>query len=352
MADIDYDGFEAGQPRVMTAPGKGAGSPIFKVINWLGGVTSLAMIAGLGYWGYNLMMRDVTGVPVVRALEGPFREAPEDPGGTLALHQGLSVNEVTGTGTAGDLPRAILLAPDAMDLEDEDLPVASLAEIAPVEPAAPEAGIGSVAVEDLPEDALATDVAVAEALSLTPDPDPDPDPEAQARALADALTEGVAPLSSAPDVERAEVLETPSLPEVAPEALHGLISSPRPPVRPAGLGKGIEIASAAAGVEPDTVEALSANALEIPVDAIPAGTRLVQLGAFDSPAVARDQWDKISTRFEEYFEGKRRVVQEAESGGKTFFRLRAEGFADLSDARHFCTALLAGQTDCIPVVVK
>lgn len=90
----------------------------------------------------------------------------------------------------------------------------------------------------------------------------------------------------------------------------------------------------------------------MPLETIPAGTRLVQLGAFESADVARDQWEKIAVRFEEYFEGKRRVVQRAESGGKIFYRLRAEGFENLSDARNFCTALLAGQADCIPVVVK
>lgn len=208
----------------------------------------------------------------------------------------------------------------------------------------PEAGVAPVAVNDLPEDALATDVAVAEALASTSDP------EAQARALADALTAGVDPLSSARDEDMlADFDETPA---VSPDALAGLLSSPRPPVRPSDLGRGVQIASAGEGVDSSTVQALSASALEIPVSAIEPGTRLVQLGAFDSPEVARAQWDKIAGRFDEYFEGKRRVVQQAESGGKTFWRLRAEGFADLSDARRFCTALLAGQADCIPVVVK
>jgi hypothetical protein len=90
----------------------------------------------------------------------------------------------------------------------------------------------------------------------------------------------------------------------------------------------------------------------VDVESIPTGTRLVQLGAFESPEVARSQWQQISGKFEDYFEGKSRVVQRAESGGKTFYRLRAMGFTDLSDARRFCTALLSGQADCIPVVVK
>jgi hypothetical protein len=33
-----------------------------------------------------------------------------------------------------------------------------------------------------------------------------------------------------------------------------------------------------------------------------------------------------------------------------FYRLRAHGFADLSDARRFCAAFVAQNVDCIPVL--
>ena len=51
-------------------------------------------------------------------------------------------------------------------------------------------------------------------------------------------------------------------------------------------------------------------------------------------------------------EGKRRVIQEASRGGRTFYRLRAMGFEDLSDARRFCAVLLADNADCIPVTTR
>ena len=85
---------------------------------------------------------------------------------------------------------------------------------------------------------------------------------------------------------------------------------------------------------------------------IPAGTRLVQLGAFDTPEIARAQWGRIQDKFGDYLQGKDRVVQTAESGGRTFYRLRALGFSDLSDARRFCSALVAEGADCIPVVTR
>jgi hypothetical protein len=82
------------------------------------------------------------------------------------------------------------------------------------------------------------------------------------------------------------------------------------------------------------------------------GTRLVQLGAFDSPEIAQAEWDRLLTRFPDYFVGRARVIQTASSGGATFYRLRAHGFEDLSASRRFCAALVARNAPCIPVTVR
>jgi hypothetical protein len=60
----------------------------------------------------------------------------------------------------------------------------------------------------------------------------------------------------------------------------------------------------------------------------------------------------LNGRFGAYLEGKSRIVQEASSGGRTFYRLRAHGFIDIADARRFCSALVAENADCIPVVTR
>ena len=79
MADFTYDG-----PADVREP---AGRRVANVANWAGAAVSLALVVGVGIWGYKLLVRDVTGIPVVQAMEGPMRVAPEDPGGTLADHQ-------------------------------------------------------------------------------------------------------------------------------------------------------------------------------------------------------------------------------------------------------------------------
>jgi hypothetical protein len=77
---------------------------------------------------------------------------------------------------------------------------------------------------------------------------------------------------------------------------------------------------------------------------------LVQLGAYGSEDVAKAEWANAIANFGDYMVGKERVVQQAETGGRTFWRLRALGFADLSDARRFCAVLVSDGANCIPVV--
>ena len=82
---------------------------------------------------------------------------------------------------------------------------------------------------------------------------------------------------------------------------------------------------------------------------IPVGTRLVQFGACDTEDEARAEWARLEGLFGEVMAGKGIVLQPAESGGRTFYRLRAHGFEDEDDARRFCSAFAAQGTICIPV---
>jgi hypothetical protein len=249
----------------------------------------------------------------------------------------------------------VILAPEPLQLSDEDLPRPRLpqpvltpppAEFAEVPPLADENG----EVADVPEDALATDRAVAEALSPDADlPDLAEGTDADILALADEIAEGVPALSGAglPPEETLDAETEPEADIAAPVARNddqGIARSPRPPARPSRL---------ATAIAPTNVAPTSSDAApEVAAESLPAGTRLVQLGAFDSAETAREQWEKIGGTFSDYFRGKSRVVQRAQSGGKTFYRLRAMGFEDLADARRFCSALLAKSADCIPVVVR
>src|SRR5690606_33390739 len=101
-----------------------------RMVNLAGALGSVALVLSLGYWGWELAVRDVRGVPVVRALEGPMRTAPEEVGGRVIDHQGLSVNDVAARdgGTGSD---RVVLAPAPVDLTADDVAGLVLASAAP-----------------------------------------------------------------------------------------------------------------------------------------------------------------------------------------------------------------------------
>ncbi|WP_300514832.1 SPOR domain-containing protein [Aliiroseovarius sp.] len=321
-----------------------------------GAVLSVGLLAGVGVWGYELAMRDVTGVPVVRALEGPMRVQPADPGGTAAEHQGLAVNAVAAEGGAARPADTLTLAPQAAELTAEDSPANPNAAAAVAAAPMPGRGAGP---ENL---ASASDLAVLAALETD---GTEGATQALAGTLADSLSETTAAsreTTTAPSSTEAVAVAPEATSPAMPDAQNGRIAddvpgvrrSPRPIRRPAALAIAASVSvSARGGTSPSTAPVANAAAMdEIDPTSLPAGTRLVQLGAFDSPQVARSEWVRLAARFEDYMGGKTRVIEEAQSGGKTFYRLRAHGFADLSDARRFCSALLAEKAACIPVMTR
>ncbi len=329
--------------------GAGNGIPAGKFVNVAAAAVSIALIGGVGVWGYKLLMRDVTGIPVVRAMEGDMRVAPDNPGGEIAAHVGLSVNSVPGEGGAAEPEDRLVLAPSAVALEAEDLEVvpaevtAEAQEVQP-SPVIAEAVAEAVAANLTNEDPLGTEVA-AVAAPLVPAP---PMTAEDVLALADQIAAGAAPmtdLAEGEDVPIAVAVNGVTVdPDVIPDAVPGVRRSIRPTPRP--------LRAAAPTATPATTDAASPVRAEVTTAAIPVGTKLVQLGAFDSAEIAATEWVRLSGSFPDFFAGKEQVIQQAQSGGRTFFRLRAMGFADLSDARRFCAAMSAEGAACIPVVVR
>lgn len=327
----------------MTGPARGEESSgnIASAANWLGAAMSLALIVGVAVWGYRLIMRDVSGVPVVQAIDGPMRVAPDNPGGQIARHEGLAVNDVAGTGASTPPPDQLVLAPRPLDITDEDMPVAQVAEAAPQIETLNEQE--ALALASLRQDTETEAAALALSEIVNAD-----DP---IKALADQIAADATPLT---DIEPApntgvfdqapteEVASVAPAPAIIPASVPGVSRSLRPAQRPAGLLQ----ASLAAPV------AASSGVADLDPSEIPSGTRLVQFGAYDSPQIAREQWDRLQARFGDFLVGKSRVVEEATSGGRVFYRLRAQGFEDLSDSRRFCAAIVAEGADCIPVVSR
>lgn len=275
-----------------------AGMPrLTNMMNLAGAALSLALMLGVGFWGYKLIVRDVSGIPVVRALEGDMRVLPDNPGGGVAAHKGLSVNEVAALGEAGGPEDRLVLAPRTAGLAPEDLAAQPVAE-APA----------------TPEPAVITDDATALAAQL-------------------------AALSSEPALEPAPQSAASSV----PARVSGVATSVRPVVRPLNIPAP---AAPADAVAPATSEVAVTTAT------FPAGTNLVQLGAFPNPALAAEEWDRLQARFGQLMGERERVIQVSNQSSATWYRLRASGFADRAEARRLCAALQAEGAECIAVVVN
>lgn len=331
-----------------------------RLVSMAAAAVSVALVIGVGVWGYKLLMRDVTGIPVVRALSGEMRVAPENPGGEIASNIGLSVNAVPGEGGAAEPEDRLVLVPHSMALEAEDLEVALdltpdlvlPAEAEEVQPAIDEALAEAVAAtlteapeDEAPEEALA---AAEPAAPLTAD---------DILALADQIAAGAEPLAeldAGEDVPVTVAVNGVTVdPDVIPDAVPGVRRSLRPVARPAvALIPASAPVTTTASTSDSTTQAASPIDARVTTAAIPIGTKLVQLGAFDSAEIAATEWVRMTGLFPDFFDGKDQIIQEATSGGRTFYRLRASGFSDLNDARRFCAAMTAEGTACIPVVVR
>jgi hypothetical protein len=276
-----------------------------------GALLSVALILGSGAWIWQMMQRDVAGVPVVRALEGPLRVAPEIPGGRQAEHQGLAVTQLAGSQEAA-VPSDIVLAPPAPELQLDDVPAPFVD--APQFAGGPQEGQPILAalqqaidMPGFPADPLGINNPTARAVAASPRPAPrrgSPGPQLAA-----------APAIAAPGALALDDLAA----SVASSVALGLSGTQDIDIDPATIGP---------------------------------GTRLVQLGAYDDAASARQAWDQLRQRFSPLLDDRGRVIEAAHSGGSVFYRLRAHGFSDERDARRFCAALVDQQIDCIPVLIR
>ena len=203
------------------------------------------------------------------------------------------------------MAEAVCFVPAAQPLSDDDLPAAERLPMAKSAPATAQQG----------ETELSVDV----------------------NALADAIIAGEKPLSDIQPmpvrVEGANIEQALRMALAVDETPSGL-SPPRTTIRPK--------------LRPTATQA----AVRVPAaPAIAAGSALVQFGAYDSQAVAEQEWTRISAKLASFLGAQTRVIQKAESGGRTFYRLRAAGFSDIAEARRFCSAV-SEKAECYPVIAK
>ncbi|MFN3275309.1 MAG: SPOR domain-containing protein [Paracoccus sp. (in: a-proteobacteria)] len=344
-------GDDPGGPEGVLPEPDGLPARLVRLTHYMGAVASVGLMVGLMAWGWQLVSRDVSGVPVISAIEGEARTAPEEPGGRLTPHTGLAVNNVAG-GEAPAPTQQVAIAPSAVDLAPGDLPMGQLGAIAR-EPANPtETPLTFTGEPIVPlSDSEARAQAEAQAAA------------AAERALADqAVSEAAiidAPAAEGPITEVVtDETGAPAQATAITEALAQaqadtglLVTSARPAPRPRVTRVAAAAPAAAPTPAPAQVQAQATPAPPppAPVAASSASGPVVQVGAFDSNAIAQGEWTRLAGRHSSLFSGKAPVIQQHQSNGRTFWRLRVAGFGALSEARQFCSALQSSGTDCLAI---
>ncbi len=317
-----------------------------------GAAVFLGLIAVLGLWSYRLGTRDASQVPIIKAMDGPTRIQPEDPGGLQAAHQGLEVNEVLG-GSPATMPKDIPPArPEPKALAAEDAPQGELVASAPAVLAQrvlgesgdlPPVDDTAAPVPGTPDVALLPDAAgeVLGAVEAEAKPDLEADPDATANDDADTLAD-VRPRNRPAGLAMSHAnAKTTQVASPGPAAAVKVAAAePEPTPKPTP----VKVSATA------TVPAPAPAVRE--VSGLPVGTRLVQLGAFDSEAITRKAWAQLVARNGDLLGSKSLYVERTTANARVFYRLRVAGFQSANETRQLCEGLRSRGVACIPVTLQ
>ena len=284
-----------------------------------GAAVFLALIAALGLWSFRLGTRDASEVPIIKAMEGPARVEPANPGGLQTAHQGLEVNTVL-AGHPAPLPRELPPArPEPAVLQAEDAPQGELVVSAPAILAQRVLGESG----DLPMPAQ-EDIA-----TLGPDDAVDLPPDATVAALTDASA------AAGPRPRNRPANLAPARPKKA-------IAAPKPAEAKPVLAK-------AEATKPAATKVASAAPA---ASGVRPGTRLVQLGAFDSEEITKRAWSQLVAKNPDLLSSKNLYVERTTANARVFYRLRVAGFSSSEETRQMCEALRSRGVACIPVTLQ
>ena len=290
------------------------------VISILGAIISVNLMLWAGYWAYNIISRDINGIPIVAAQPGPLRVTPDFPGGIEAENIELAVTKIASQELPPN-PQSVELAPGTAKLVDDDITIYQALkqkklidnhtfknqqghdEIIEAEL------FNKVSFGALKPSSLSENYTIVDNQS-----------ELVAAALALALK--------------------PSSQSTANSAISANINSrimkPRP--RPGSL-----LAKSSLFENPNVI---------LPVlGVVERGLAVVQFGTFETEEVAFSEWGRLGKNFAVILDGRPKYVERIQRNGNEMYRLRLGGFANLDDANRFCSAVIS-EENCVPVIAK
>ena len=302
----------------------------------IGAVVALSLLLALGVWFYRLGVRDAQNVPIIRASTDPAKVRPEDPGGAVAPHQGVSSYEIAESGEPSAV--AALVAPEPAKPTREDVAMRDLQSTQTNEVDQLVGQVLTNQTEDVPAAADQQSAALAQP-TATPTPTVTPTPAEPTVRPADpvvqALTEPTQPTVQPTDTQVAAVVtptqEEPAAPEIQaepePEPEITTRSELAPSASPVYRARPADLVartrSAAAEAKQDKTNLVTAAA---------KSAVQIQLAADPSKSAIEQRWRRVFSANKDILRDRALAIQTTQSGGTMFYRLRVGPFKNRSEA--------------------
>ena len=288
------------------------------IFSIFGAVISLNLILWAGYWTYNIISRDINGIPIVAAQPGPLRVAPDTPGGIEAENIELAVTKIASQELPPN-PKAVELAPSTEKLTPDDLTI--FQAIRQKKIIDRQAALNNQVHLGVIEPNLSKEISLEPVNTVTNTANYSIT-ENQSELVAAALALALKP--SADNLIGSAVAQN-KFKQIKPR--------PRP-------GSLLE-------VRVSTTETVMRPALA----SVETGLAVVQFGTFATETVAFEEWDRLSKNLSVILDGRPKYVERIKRTGNEIYRLRLGGFVNIDDASRFCSAVIS-QENCVPVIAK
>ena len=288
------------------------------IFSIFGAVISLNLILWAGYWTYNIISRDINGIPIVAAQPGPLRVAPDTPGGIEAENIELAVTKIASQELPPN-PKAVELAPSTEKLTPDDLTI--FQAIRQKKIIDRQAALNNQIHLGVIEPNLSKEISLEPVNTVT-------------NIANYSITENQSELVAA----ALALALKPSADNLIGNAVaQNKFKQIKPRPRPGSLLE----------VSVSTTETVIRPALA----SVETGLAVVQFGTFATETVAFEEWDRLSKNLSVILDGRPKYVERIKRNGNEIYRLRLGGFVNIDDASRFCSAVIS-QENCVPVIAK